>query len=197
LPHVLDLQWILADQERREVLVHRRLDDARPLREGGAAQSIQARLAVRDLDVDEADPRRGGEDGFDVGDFKGRQLLVGHGRVQRRVRGGLRRRSGRSRHPPGQAGGAGVEGGPLEQVASMHEKAPRTGRVRRGPKRSVRGSVGENDGPTPVRQEASVNPLFFQFAITFGPPAFDDQDGFEYSLISQSATFWHKRRARP
>ena len=60
LPDVLDLQRIFAEEERLEVLVHSRFDDPRPLGEGGAAESVQARLAGHHLDrrPDEFAPAR-------------------------------------------------------------------------------------------------------------------------------------------
>src|SRR5581483_1953268 len=63
LPHVLDAERVLAEEERPEVLVDGGLDGADALGEGGAAEAVEPRLAGLDLDDDEADAGGRGEDG--------------------------------------------------------------------------------------------------------------------------------------
>ena len=64
------LQACLFDQEGAEVFLDGRLDRAEALREGRAAEAVEARLAGLDLDDDEPDLGRRGEDGFDLGDVR-------------------------------------------------------------------------------------------------------------------------------
>ena len=73
LPDVLDLVDVPTQEERLEILVDRRLHDASPLGEGRTTQAVEARLARRDLDDDQADPIGSGEDRLDVGDLEWRQ----------------------------------------------------------------------------------------------------------------------------
>jgi hypothetical protein len=123
---VLALRRVLAEQERPQEALDRRLDDAGALGEGGAAQAVQPRLAGQHLDHDQAALRRRRQDGLDVGDLQRRQLPVGGGRLGA---GGLgrpqlgRRGAAGAAVPgeePGQAGGP-AQGGPLEHVASVHD----------------------------------------------------------------------------
>jgi len=93
------------------------------LREGGAAQAVEAWLAGVDLDDDETDPRGCGEDGLDVRDLERRELLafrrgqcVGEGR-RKECSGGRAAEEERQR-------GSAAECGQTKQVTSMHDRTP-------------------------------------------------------------------------
>jgi hypothetical protein len=74
LPHVLDRQRVLADEEWLEVFVDGRFNRPRTLRECGAAEAVQPRLVGEHLDDHQPNARRRGEDGADVRDLQRRQI---------------------------------------------------------------------------------------------------------------------------
>ena len=69
LPDVLDLVDVAADQERPQILVDRRFDDERALRERGTAPAHQAGLGGLHLHQHQPDPVGCGEDRLDVADL--------------------------------------------------------------------------------------------------------------------------------
>ena len=92
--------------------------DVGSLGERRAAQSVEARLAGRDLDDDQPDPIGSREDGRDVGDLQGRQAAAFfRGRLGRADRGAFRRNE---RSATG--GGTGCQ--PTQNVAPIHDRAP-------------------------------------------------------------------------
>ena len=83
LPDVLDAVHRLADEERLEVALDRRVDQVGALREGAAAVAVEAVLVGHDFDDGEPQARGGGGDHlnvFDLGNGKAVQRFDRAGR---------------------------------------------------------------------------------------------------------------------
>ena len=76
LPDVLDLVDVAADEERLQVLLDGRLHDVGALRERGAAQAVEARLARLHLHHHQPDAVGRREDRLDVADLDGGRPFV-------------------------------------------------------------------------------------------------------------------------